>query len=495
MPISENRSFWVSAVFFSITFAMLMMIRLDLHGHFFKKANQGTQNLNQGVHPGESWMILLQHNKKIGFSHRTIENANHGGYRVWEKTVMRLNTMGMIQDLSIISSGTMNQDFSIRDFDFRVISGRFDIAVTGYAEGNRLIVKTKGESGISRPVELEFDSRPYLAMGIIQAALTADLKQDEELVLTMVDPVTLGEISVIVKSMGQERLGNGDNEILTRKLSLSYQGATQYAWVDDKGNVIREEGMLGITLVLADKKSALNGLPISASDDLTALAAIPSNKILNSPSTLTRLKVKLFGIDPQSLSLQGIRQNFSQDVLTIEKESLDGITNTHDIPGIEQIEDRFRSPGLFIGSDHPRIMSLAEKITLETDTPFQKIKKTMDWMKQNIQRQPVVSLPDAVATLENGMGDCNEHAVLFAALCRAMGIPAKVEAGLVYLNGSFYYHAWNSVYLGRWITADSLFQQIPADVTHIRLVSGTQEMQLGLAGVIGKLKLEITHYD
>ncbi len=76
-----------------------------------------------------------------------------------------------------------------------------------------------------------------------------------------------------------------------------------------------------------------------------------------------------------------------------------------------------------------------------------------------------------------------------------MGIPAKVEAGLVYLNGSFYYHAWNSVYLGRWITADSLFQQIPADVTHIRLVSGTQEMQLGLAGVIGKLKLEITHYD
>jgi len=115
----------------------------------------------------------------------------------------------------------------------------------------------------------------------------------------------------------------------------------------------------------------------------------------------------------------------------------------------------------------------------------------MDWIHKNIEKRPVLSLPDALSTLENREGDCNENAVLLAALARAAGIPAKVEAGLVYLKGRFYYHAWNLLYLGRWITADSLFGQMPADVTHIRFSSGTQKQQLDLMNIIGKIELKI----
>ena len=71
------------------------------------------------------------------------------------------------------------------------------------------------------------------------------------------------------------------------------------------------------------------------------------------------------------------------------------------------------------------------------------------------------------------------------------GIPAKIEAGLVYLKGRFYYHAWNLLYIGKWITADSLFGQIPADVTHIRFTSGAQTEQFDLLNVIGKVKIKV----
>jgi transglutaminase-like putative cysteine protease len=107
----------------------------------------------------------------------------------------------------------------------------------------------------------------------------------------------------------------------------------------------------------------------------------------------------------------------------------------------------------------------------------------------------VVSVPDALGTLENRMGDCNEHAMLLAALARAAGIPARIEAGLVYLGGRMYYHAWNLLYLGRWVTADALFGQLPADVTHIRLVTGSQQQQLDLVGVIGNLTIEVVDHD
>jgi transglutaminase-like putative cysteine protease len=81
--------------------------------------------------------------------------------------------------------------------------------------------------------------------------------------------------------------------------------------------------------------------------------------------------------------------------------------------------------------------------------------------------------------------------MLFAALARAAGIPARVEAGLVYLQGKFYYHAWNLLFLGRWVTADALFGQLPADATHLRLATGSMQQQVDLVGVIGNITIDI----
>jgi len=119
-----------------------------------------------------------------------------------------------------------------------------------------------------------------------------------------------------------------------------------------------------------------------------------------------------------------------------------------------------------------------------------KATKFLNWVNQNIQKRPVLSVPNALETLRNRVGDCNEHAVLLAGLARASGIPAEVEAGLVYQNGRFYYHAWNVLHLGRWITADAVMGQFPTDVTHIRFVRGT-EQQIDLMQIIGKVNLEI----
>lgn len=100
-------------------------------------------------------------------------------------------------------------------------------------------------------------------------------------------------------------------------------------------------------------------------------------------------------------------------------------------------------------------------------------------------------MPNALEVLFNKAGDCYEHAVLVAAFLRTADIPAQIESSLTYLSGRFYYHAWNSVYLGKWITTDAIFNQFPADVTHIRLIRGEANKQLDLIGVMEKIKLEV----
>src|SRR3989454_203232 len=96
--------------------------------------------------------------------------------------------------------------------------------------------------------------------------------------------------------------------------------------------------------------------------------------------------------------------------------------------------------------------------------------------------------PSAREVLAARRGDCNEHAVLLAALARAAGIPARVVAGAIYLDGAFYYHAWTELWLGTWVSADAVFRQLPTDATHVKLLEGGPERHMELAGIVGELR-------
>ena len=193
------------------------------------------------------------------------------------------------------------------------------------------------------------------------------------------------------------------------------------------------------------------------------------------------------------MQLQGGRQTFKGQVLTVEKEVLSNLAAELRTDKLAAVEKIFLWPGPFIQSDDQKIRDLARKILKDAPDapPLTRAKKLLDWVHTHIEKRPVLSLPDALSTLENRVGDCNEHAVLLAALARAAGIPTRIEAGLVYLKGRFYYHAWNLMYLGKWVTADSLFGQLPADVSHLRFATGSPEQQLDLMGIIGKIRLTV----
>ena len=99
--------------------------------------------------------------------------------------------------------------------------------------------------------------------------------------------------------------------------------------------------------------------------------------------------------------------------------------------------------------------------------------------------------------LRTKVGDCNEHTALFVALARSIGIPARINVGLVYVRGAFYYHAWPEVYLdegdgrGLWLPVDPTFNQFPADATHVRLARGGLDKQAAILPLIGRLRMRV----
>jgi transglutaminase-like putative cysteine protease len=109
----------------------------------------------------------------------------------------------------------------------------------------------------------------------------------------------------------------------------------------------------------------------------------------------------------------------------------------------------------------------------------------------SITNRVTVGVPSAAHVLAARAGDCDEHARLFVALARAVGLPARIASGLAYVNGKFYYHAWAEVRLGDWVPVDPTFGQFPADAAHVRLVLGGPAQQAALLRLMGSLRIDV----
>ena len=476
---------FVWGTFITLAFLSMLIIRLEL----FQKQQEAilpapaakVQRLS------DSWLNIYQNNKKIGVVHRTFSPLDKG-FHFDESVFMQLHTMGVTQALNIQLEGSLNPDMSIASFNFDLSSSLFRFHAHGFVANNKLILFT-GLPHAQQKSEIPLQNIPHLSGSIYDAAFRTNLDKDATRSFSIFDPATLGVKSIQVTRNADEIIPVMGKRTLTKKYCADFMGARNCAWLDQNGDILKESGILGLSLEKVSREKAQEGISTNGDIDFTQIASIPANIKIDNPEKISRIKIKIHGIGGLFLYLHADRQSFSKDVLTITKEQFSGSTLSGNPPSKNTAA--FLQATALVQAHHPRIKAQVAEIVAPLDSPEQKARKIINWVYRNIQKKPVLSVPNALEVLQNKIGDCNEHAVLTAALLRTAGIPAQIETGLVYLRGRFYYHAWNIAFLGEWITADAVFNQFPADVTHIRLIRGEGGEQLDLMGVMGKIKLEI----
>lgn len=474
---------------FAGLFLLLLAIRL---GYFEKRIPDKDRLPSVLPRPiaGEAWLTIAQGGKKIGYAHRLFL-PTLTGYRLSEDVRMCINTMGTNQALFFTTEGELDPRMNLTSFRFILNSSLFHFAARGFVRDNLLTVHV-GERGKGEKLEITLKAPLHLTTGILETARASGLKPGESRIFHIFDPAAMGAHPVRVTLAAQDEIiWHRGQKRHARKFSLDFMGATQFAWVSPEGETLREKGLLDITLEKATREEAKAGLNRWEGADLTELSSIIADKIIPNPEELSELKLRLENLREEIFFLNGGRQSWQKHILTVSKE-------TWPLSGLPARLAKNRNalqPDPFIQSTHPLIVAKAHEITVKVDTDAVKARKLLAWVHRHVRKRPVLSVPNALETLQKMVGDCNEHAVLLAALARAAGIPAEVETGIVYLRGRFYYHAWNSLFLGgQWITADAVLGQLPTDVTHIRFVRGAPAQQLDLIGLIGRLKISIVDY-
>ncbi|HJQ83337.1 MAG TPA: transglutaminase-like domain-containing protein [Candidatus Binatia bacterium] len=430
----------------------------------------------------DEWFGVERDGKRVGRAHRvTARTAD--GLRFTEDLLVSLVMLGTPQTVRTSLEAETDARFALRRVRFTLASPVATFSASGTSDGSRLAV-VYGPEGRQEETSIPLREPIYLPVTLRRRVLAGDLAPGTTYAVPVLNPLTLRNEPVTVTVVGREALAGVEALVLTEE----QHGMQARVWLAPDGAVLREEGSLGLTLVRETRAEALARDAVLVPLDLVSASRIPVAGRIDDPRAVARLTLRMDGASARRVPLDPPRQRVNGDVLRIERER---VPARAPLGAADGALAEWVGPSPFIESDDGAIVATARTIAGDERDAAAIARALVAWVNDHLEQAPTVTVPSAREVLATRRGDCNEHAVLLAALARAAGIPARVVAGAMYLDGAFYYHAWNELWLGRWVSADAVFRQLPADATHVKLLEGGPEKHMELAGIVGDLHFTV----
>jgi hypothetical protein len=424
--------------------------------------------------------------EKIGYTISRKEETE-SGVRISEKSFMNISAYGTNKEVTTYTVSEADEDLALKTFYFE-LSGEHPVRTNGKIKNDSiyLTIETAGEK---KNRVLSIGNKPFVPASIERVAQELKLQKDSIYNYKIFEPTSEKVVDIKIKKAGKETVILGGKSYETNVVIIDMLGLESRIYIDKDGKMLMETSPMGITMRREPLSSIEDFAKGSASLKIYETYAIYPSGTITTPRESKRLIAMLDGSLGNYKFPVDERQSFDKGRVSINvKEPLaDFSINSLD----KQKFSKYLESTPFIPCDDEEIKKLSEEITGGGTVEWEGVESIVDWIYKNIKKSPVFSIPYAKEVLKTKVGDCNEHAVLFAALVRSIGIPSKVVVGIVYVDGAFYYHAWNEVYWGRWVACDPIFGQYLADATHIKLEEGTLLDFIKVVKLVGRLNIRI----
>jgi len=437
---------------------------------------------------GERWFSIKLGDERVGFGRLAITRTADG-YRIDSQGSVKMRVMGFSREASSKESYQVGPDLVLRSF---LTENRIDgspVELKGEVTPQGItIVSQSGGGRKERTLRSKTPVYPPHALNLYPLMHGATPGKRYRLAIIDAEAVKVKQVQVEV--IGEETLsGVGAIHL---KNDLYPMGVDNDIWVDRQGNVLKESVRDDLVVTLAQDEATARGELAEAAlcrkDLVLDFSMIRVNPPIERPARLQLLSVELAGIPSLLPLLQGERQ---QGVRLPDAKVI--FTMPHPAPGTEAAPAAADlAPAERIPSDHPEIKAQLAEIAGSEKDPERIARRLTDWVARQVKGS-VTDSQSPLETLKSRTGNCQSHARLYTALARAAGIPTRFVSGVVYQGEGFLYHSWAESYLNNgWIAIDPTFNEIPANLSHIKLVEGDSVDEMGtLAGMIGRVQAKV----
>jgi hypothetical protein len=398
----------------------------------------------------ESFAGIYFQRERIGYVKNRLTESGPAEYTLFQDAYLYLNILNESHPVDMRVKATLNRNMQLKDFVFHFSSPFYKMDAQGEVVDTEVrFTLTTGKETISDRIRLQ--NQPFLSTNRRFYLLKQGLQPGEKFKVPYFDPFSLSGKDTIMEYKGRVKKLIRKRVYNLHHFVETFSGIKINSWLDDEGKVIKEESPAGFVFIAEPEFKATD-------------IVVKGKEILSSD-----------------------RQSLTDNILTLALESL-----PDDKAVACQGFDKELASTPYIQTKNKKIAELAQSQITDEESALSRVRIMADWVYNNLEKRPVLGIPDALTTLNTRMGDCNEHAALFAALARNAGIPTKVAAGVTFHEGAFYYHAWNEVCLDdKWYSLDTTKNQFPADLSHIKFVEGETSEQVKISALLGKLKIEL----
>jgi len=472
--------------------------------------------------PGALYYTISVAGGQIGYASTTVDTLGDT-LRVSEVVVLEVPVPGDVQRTEARTDIALSRALRLRAFTSTVRGDEARFAASGLMEGDSILVLRIAGQGAPATRRLRLP-RPLTLPQLLpfNVALGGDLAAGRTHDARLLDPILLDLRDLSLTVGAESTLIVSDSAVFDsaagRFVPIAYDTlaawelrpddpAAQRLWVDDDGLPVLATWAGGLRVERAAFEIAYENFRRLGARPRGAAAPAPEPRLVRRtaiashappPATTSgpaRLAVRLGGQPLEGLALDGGRQRLAGDTVFITREGSRELDAGYRLPiGRRELAPFVRAEPL-LQSDDPRLQAQARQILGRVRQADDAAARLTEWVHQNVRNEVTASIPSALDVLDLQRGDAGEHTVLFVALARAVGLPARNVTGLMYLDGRFYYHAWPEVYLNGWVAVDPTFGQFPADAGHLRLSIGGLARQLELVRLVGGLTIEVLAAD
>jgi hypothetical protein len=432
----------------------------------------------------ESFTGIYFNKERIGYvKNRLVEEGEN--LRLSQEAYMVLNIMAQSHPVHLLVNARLDKAMLLQDFNFELSSPFYSMTAAGEVDGSTVnFTLTTGKEQIRDSIRLA--TPPFLSTNRRGYLLKQNLQPGDKLRVPYFDPISLSGKDTVLEYAGYEKILIKGRIHRLHHFTESLAGMRIDSWLDDSGKVIKEESPAGFTFIAEPEFKATeiksDGKEILSSVSVQASGAMPADF-----PTRSRLSYRLSYPPEAEVEVDLDRQKLVDGILTVTREKVPGEAAEFCPAASAELAS---TP--YVQSGNKRFSELTKSLVNENMLGMDKVRTLAAWVFNNLEKRPILGIPDALTTLATRRGDCNEHAALFAAMARNAGIPTRIVAGVTFFEGAFFYHAWNEVCVDNsWLSVDTTRNHIPADVTHIKFVAGETSEQIKIGALLGRLKIEV----
>ncbi|MBN1434072.1 transglutaminase domain-containing protein [Candidatus Fermentibacterales bacterium] len=426
----------------------------------------------------------------VGYMDLLIQPWGPDSARVVQTTDWNLVLMGQQQLVRMEIEAFTGPELDLGRMRFTLDNGPTRIETSTERRGDSLFTRVES-AGRTMSFSTGLGETDYVPAVVDVASAMMTWSEGQERTFSAFDPTTGTVSQATVSFDGTERkLFLGDSVEATR-LRIAHLGTTTMAWIWN-GELI-EERESSFNMVLTRVPPDQEGGSTSTRD-LYEVFAVPSTRIERPRDPGERVFLLEGDIDWSAFELDYPPVQTADPPIVRVRAAPPGAPVPRPV-AVDSTMFEFLEGDHMIQVEDSSIVRLADSLVGDVEDSWEAALIIGNFVHDALEKTPTVSLPSAVEVLESRKGDCNEHTVLFVALARAAGIPARTCAGIVYLYDRFGYHAWPMVYVGEWVAMDPTLGQNVADATHIVLATGSLEAQQVIMSAMGRLSVAEIRQD